>query len=184
MSEFLNNAVGTQLKLARSAKEWSLDLASKNTGVSKAMLGQIERGESSPTVARLWKIATGFSLPLSYFLGKIESNDKTENMLGNESGISICTIFPFDPETQSEMFSLTLSPQHQQMSEPHNDGVIEHVVVIEGMLEYFVNGKWYSLKKGEGAKFFANQTHGYRNISDSQTTFHNVIYYTAELKSR
>ncbi len=184
MSEYLNNAVGTQLKLARSAKEWSLDLTSKHTGVSKAMLGQIERGESSPTVARLWKIANGFNLPLSYFLGTIDNNGNTEKVLRNESGISISTIFPFDPKTKSEMFYLTLSPQHQQMSEPHNDGVIEHIVVIEGTLEYFLNGKWHLLQKGEAAKFTANQTHGYRNMSGIQTVFHNVIYYTIEDKLR
>lgn len=38
------------------------------TGVSKAMLGQIERGESSPTVTTLWKIATGLQVSFSSLL--------------------------------------------------------------------------------------------------------------------
>ena len=75
MSVNLNNAIGIQLKQARTNKGWSLDVASKHTGVSKAMLGQIERGESSPTVARLWNIATGFHLPLSYFFVSVENTD-------------------------------------------------------------------------------------------------------------
>jgi transcriptional regulator with XRE-family HTH domain len=32
------------------------------------MLGQIERNESSPTVATLWKIATGLNVPFSAFI--------------------------------------------------------------------------------------------------------------------
>ncbi|MEZ8384857.1 helix-turn-helix domain-containing protein, partial [Vibrio splendidus] len=47
--------VGVNLKRLRQEKGWSLDKTAKETGVSKAMLGQIERGESSPTVAKLWQ---------------------------------------------------------------------------------------------------------------------------------
>ena len=182
MSIKFNNAIGIQLKLARTNKDWSLDVASKHTGVSKAMLGQIERGESSPTVARLWNIATGFHLPLSYFFVGIENNDSTENMLKSESGISISTLFPFDLETKSEVFSLTLAPLHQQISAPHNEGVIEHIMVIEGEIEYLLNDQWHHLNKGEVVKFNANQKHGYRNVSESQAVFHNIIYYTSEDK--
>jgi len=52
--------ISVTLQLLRKQRGWSLDKTAAATGVSKAMLGQIERGESSPTVATLWKIATGF----------------------------------------------------------------------------------------------------------------------------
>jgi transcriptional regulator with XRE-family HTH domain len=185
MSVTFNNAIGTRLKLARTTKGWSLDAASKHTGVSKAMLGQIERGESSPTVSRLWNIATGFHLPLSYFFVSIENtaDNLSKNKLNSESGISITTLFPFDPVTKSEVFSLSLAPQHHQISAPHNDGVVEHIIVIEGELEYLLNDHWHHLNKGDVAKFNANQKHGYRNISENQTVFHNIICYTCDNKS-
>lgn len=183
MSMNLNNAIGNQLKLARTNKDWSLDVASKNTGVSKAMLGQIERGESSPTVARLWNIATGFDLPLSYFFLAIEGDELAKKMFNSGSGISISTLFPFDLETKSEVFSLTLTPLHQQISDPHNNGVIEQIVVIEGEIEYFLNDHWHHLSKGDVVKFNANQKHGYRNVSENTAVFHNIIYYTNEDKS-
>ncbi len=182
MSLHFNNAIGIQLKLARTNKGWSLDFASQNTGVSKAMLGQIERGESSPTVARLWDIATGFHLPLSYFFLAVEDDDSSKTMLSSEAGISISTLFPFDIETKSEVFSLTLAPLHQQISAPHNDGVIEHIIVIEGDVEYLLDGQWHHLSKGDVVKFNANQKHGYRNVSEHQAVFHNIIYYTSEDK--
>ena len=147
MSQNVNKAIGSQLKLARSNKKWSLDTTSMHTGVSKAMLGQIERGESSPTVARLWKIANGFHLPLSYFLGIIADNEVTQGVLNTEKGITISTLFPFDDETKIEVFSLILSPSHQQISAPHNSGVIEHILVMEGEIEYFLDGTWHCLQK-------------------------------------
>ena len=51
--------LATTLKALRQARGWSLSKLAEETGVSKAMLGQIERNESSPTVSTLWKIATG-----------------------------------------------------------------------------------------------------------------------------
>ena len=67
MSSLLKH-ISIQLKKLRTDKGWSLDQTSKETGISKAMLGQIEREESNPTVQTLWKIALGFNTSLSTFL--------------------------------------------------------------------------------------------------------------------
>jgi len=178
MNNNLNIAIGSQLKLARSNNGWSLDATCKKTTVSKAMLGQIERGESSPTIATLWKIAGGFHLPLSYFLAEIEENPPKSRVINNESGINISTLFPFSLDTKSEIFCLTLSPQHEQLSAAHNEGVIEHIVVIKGAMEYFLNGEWHSLSEGECVKFNAHQAHGYRNMTTVEAVFHNIIFYS------
>ncbi|MGN9542376.1 helix-turn-helix domain-containing protein [Escherichia coli] len=59
--ENLARFLSTTLKQLRQQRGWSLSRLAEATGVSKAMLGQIERNESSPTVATLWKIATGLT---------------------------------------------------------------------------------------------------------------------------
>jgi len=180
MSDKIYNMLGQQLRNARAQKDWSLDVASKSTGVSKAMLGQIERGESSPTVAKLWKIATGFELPLSYFLAAVDQEQGGRTTLESEEGLSMSTLFSYDPVTKIEVFSLTLSPGHQHNSLPHNVGVIEHMLVIDGEMEYLLNEKWQRLRQGEITKFNANTLHGYRNVTTSPVTFHNIICYTGD----
>ena len=62
--ENLARFLSTTLKQLRQQRGWSLSRLAEATGVSKAMLGQIERNESSPTVATLWKIATEFLILL------------------------------------------------------------------------------------------------------------------------
>ena len=64
--------VGKRLKSIRLEKQLSLDEVSKLTDVSKPMLGQIERGQSSPTITTLWKIAVGLKIPLSSLLEEKE----------------------------------------------------------------------------------------------------------------
>ena len=66
--ESMNLKIGEKLKSLRTTRTMSLDDVSALTGVSKPMLGQIERGQSIPTVTTLWKIATGLKTPLSFFL--------------------------------------------------------------------------------------------------------------------
>ena len=55
--ENLNEIISGNLKRLRREKELTLDALAEMTGVSKSMLGQIERGESAPSVATLWKIS-------------------------------------------------------------------------------------------------------------------------------
>ena len=54
----MNRHLAQRLKGLRAALGWSLDVAARETVVIKAMLGQIERGESSPTGATLLMIAS------------------------------------------------------------------------------------------------------------------------------
>lgn len=144
------------------------------------MLGQIERGESSPTVTKLWDIANGFKLPLTYFFGELAINNVSPEKFISEKSITVSTLFPFDPTTKSEILLLTLSPSHEHKSVAHNKGVIEHIIVIEGEIEYFLNKEWHSVKQGEFVKFNADEEHGYRNISNKAASFHNIIFYTNE----
>lgn len=150
------------------------------------MLGQIERGESSPTVVRLWNIANGFELPLSYFLTELTQTVTTASVLENhEHDIKIVTLFPYDETTKLEVFLITLDPQRQHISAPHNTGVIEHIIAVDGTMEYYLalaadgtEQEWHSLEQGQSIKFSADQSHGYRNMTDKPMTIHNIICYT------
>ncbi|HCL78549.1 MAG TPA: hypothetical protein DIC53_01115, partial [Synergistaceae bacterium] len=61
----LEKIVAENLKRIRSDRKLSLDGLAALTGVSKSMLGQIERGESSPTLQTVWKIANGLRISLT-----------------------------------------------------------------------------------------------------------------------
>lgn len=180
----LSKHISLNLKKLREEHGWSLDKAAKETGVSKAMLGQIERQESSPTIATLWKIASGFNTSFSSFIEETQT-DSTQPVY--RPGISkdihpadkmrVAPLFPFDKETKSEIFIIELLPSYEHLSPPHQSGVIEHVIVIEGTMDVLINNEWRTLKKGEGLRFNANQPHGYRNKTKAVTCFHNIVHY-------
>ena len=63
--ENLNEIISKNLKYLRHERNLSLEQLSEITGVSKSMLGQIERAESNPTVNILWKITNGLDVSFS-----------------------------------------------------------------------------------------------------------------------
>ncbi|ELY2471311.1 helix-turn-helix transcriptional regulator [Cronobacter sakazakii] len=165
------------LKALRQQKNWSLTQAAQETGVSKAMLGQIERNESSPTVATLWKIATGFNVPFSAFITPPAPGART--VFDAQQTMLVEPLFPWDEQLRFDMLAVTLAPGAQSDSTPHERGVTEHVVVIEGELELQTDGVWRRLGPGEGLKFAGDRPHAYRNATSLPVRFHSLIHYPA-----
>lgn len=186
----INRYIGQTLKKIRTERGWSLDQTSKQTGVSKAMLGQIERGESSPTVATLWKIAGGFHISLSTLMepppvqepgiqGEGVLVRSAEQLRGQpaQDSMLVASLFPYEENFGFEMYELTLLPGYERIAEPHEPGVTEHIVVLSGCMELLVNGQWRQLKQGEAIRFAADKPHGYRNLTEQPAVFHDVIHY-------
>lgn len=170
------------LKSLRQARGWSLSRLAEETGVSKAMLGQIERNESSPTVATLWKIATGLNVPFSTFIAAPDTITP-QAYDPDQQAMVITPLFPWDAQLHFDLFSITLAPGALSESTPHERGVIEHVVVISGLLEMCLDGQWQTIGANSGLRFAADKPHAYRNSSAQTVHFHSLIHYPTE-KSR
>lgn len=183
----LTAKISSTLKELRSQRGWSLDVTSQKTGVSKAMLGQIERGESSPTIATLWKIASGFDVSFSSFVEDVEAyqpdfthrKPALQQLHKQDDKINVMPIFPFDENLGFEVFIIELLPGCTHLSPPHQKGVIEHVIPVLGYIEVLVQGQWHQVNQHEGLRFDASLPHGYRNLSDAAVLFHDMIHYTA-----
>jgi len=65
-------AIAMRLKVEREARGWSLAELAERSGVSKAMISKIERGEASPTATVLGRLSGAFGLPLSVLLALAE----------------------------------------------------------------------------------------------------------------
>lgn len=181
----INQYLADTLRQLRHDRSWSLDRAASECGVSKAMLGQIERGESSPTVATLWKIASGFDTSLSSFLEPAPAELRGVTLRSADAlrqrptadAMLMAPLFPFDVRYGFELFEFTLLPGYERLSEPHSQGVVEHVVVVRGVMELLVRGVWQRLGEGEAVRFAADQPHGYRNPTSAPAVFHDLIHY-------
>ena len=159
----LNILIGQNLKSVRKSQNLSLDEAAALTGVSKPMLGQIERGKSNPTVTTLWKIAAGFKVPFSELM---ECDEK----------MKIFTMFSYNDNF--EILYVDLEPGCIHISPKHPNEVEEYIFVMEGILRVKIGKKSMILKKGEALKFRANVEHEYANLENVKCRFQNInVYY-------
>lgn len=179
----LNLSIGKNISRIRKERNLSLDKVSEMTGVSKAMLGQIERGESNPTVTTLWKIANGLHISFSSLIKEetpfvtIVSKDHIDPITENEGKYQVFPLFPFSPKKQFEMFSIVLEPGCIHESEAHHAGVEEYIMVCEGTLELRIDQEIYRVQPDQTIHFQADRPHLYRNSGSSTVKCFMVIHY-------
>lgn len=175
----MHDELAQGLKTLRQSRGWSLDRAATATGVSKAMLGQIERGESSPTLNTLWKLARGYELSFSQLMAALTAPETATYQLAPiGDGLSVRPLIAYDRDLRSELLELELVPGSVRESEAHESGVVEHVIVISGWMSVLSDGDWHRLGPGDVWRFNADQPHGYRNDSpDQPVRLHNLIFY-------
>lgn len=179
----MNLKIGEKLKTLRNTRNMSLDDVSTLTGVSKPMLGQIERNQSVPTVTILWKIATGLKTPLSYFLEveqakyTIVSPDQANVILGDNGKMRAYPLFTYDPFRSVETFYIEFEPDCNHSSDKHNNGVEEHIFVLHGTLRLILGDKIVDIGAKQAVRFQADIPHTYQNLSKTECAVYNTIFY-------
>ena len=105
----LNRAVAENIKRIRKSKKLSMERLAAEAGVSRSMLGQIERGEANPSVAILGKLAGALKVPAEVLLENDdfvslaqyrEVDTKPVRLDGGEAGLR--PNFPSDDMTRIE----------------------------------------------------------------------------------
>ncbi len=179
----MNLNIGDKLKRLRAARSLSLDETAALTGVSKPMLGQIERGQSIPTVTTLWKIATGLKMPLSFFLEgpqaeyTVASPDRDKVILGDGGKMRAYPLFTYDPVRSVEAFYIEFDPNCRHFSDKHNDGVEEQVFVLRGTLRLVLGDQAVDVREKQAVRFRADMPHSYENLSGEGCAVYNMIFY-------
>jgi transcriptional regulator with XRE-family HTH domain len=77
-------AFGERLRAERHARGWPIERLASASGVSRAMISKIERGESSPTAVVLGKLSAALELSVSELLGPGETG--AGNLAGGQAG--------------------------------------------------------------------------------------------------
>jgi len=181
--EDLNKNISKNLQEIRRKRGLSLDKTSEITGVSKAMLGQIERGESNPTVTTLWKIASGLKISFSTLIEtkktavSLVSQERMLPITADGGKYKVFSHFQFDPDKGFEIFNIVLEPGCSYQAEAHNPGVEEYLLVYENLLDLTVDNETYQIKAGGSLRFSADIPHVYSNKSESKTKAYVIIYY-------
>lgn len=178
--------IGRNLHRIRKQRGLSLDKAAEITGVSKGMLGQIERGESNPTVTTLWKIAGGLKVSFTAFMAEetpavaLVRRQESKPLIAAAGNYQVFPLFLFDRQKCFEIFNVELAPGCVHQAEAHNPGVEEYVLVSIGTLEISLEEEIYRVKAGDAIRFPGDRPHTYCNNTGDLARAVNIIYYSQD----
>ena len=119
----------------------SLRLLAERSGVSKAMLNQIEGGKSSPSIALGWKIANGLGVPFGALLGEampgdfvVHPRDQIQALYSESKELCTRALFPPGDSRAAELYELSLEPGGEEKAQSHLPGTREQIYVTAGHL--------------------------------------------------
>ncbi|MBK5007781.1 helix-turn-helix domain-containing protein [Pseudomonas sp. S32] len=180
----IGQRVANNLQRLRAKRQLSLDALARASGVSRAMLAQIESGRSVPSIRVLCKIAHGLKVSVAAFLEQRECEGVTvlparqSKRLVSASGAFVSrALYPYDTRPQAEFYELRVGPLAEEQSGGHGPGVRENLVVAQGALEVSVNEERFLLSTGDSIIFYADQPHCYRNPVDSEAVAYLVVIH-------
>jgi transcriptional regulator with XRE-family HTH domain len=181
-------AVGANLRRMRVKRGLSLDRLAKASGVSRAMLCQIELSQSAPTINILWKIARALNVPFSALIGeeaatrtKVLAADSAKVLKSSDGAFSSRALFPFGEPRTVEFYELRLAPLSTEKADPHPPGTVENLIVTTGCLEMRVGEQRHLLATGDAILFEADVPHEYRNPGDTEAVMYLVMSYAEQL---
>lgn len=182
--DVINSIVAVNVRALREERRLSLDALASMTGVSKSLLGMIERGTANPTISTLWKIANGLKVPPTRFMVRREERLEIKRikdiapLLGdNGGGYRNYPLFPVDGSRPFEVYRIEIDPAGGLRAEPHPPGTQEIVTVVAGTLELSVDDRKEVLPEGTAVRFFADVAHAYYNPGKKMCRLDMVIAF-------
>jgi transcriptional regulator with XRE-family HTH domain len=176
--------VGANLRRIRTTRGLSLEKLAQLSRVSRAMLGQIELGQSTPTINVLWKIARALNVPFSALITdptasrtRVLPAARAKILTSADGSFASRALFPFDEPRSVEFYELRLAAHSTEIAEPHPPGTVENLVVSSGALEVQVGEDRFQLGRGDAIQFEADAPHQYRNPGPEEAVIYLVMTY-------
>ncbi|MCE2944440.1 MAG: XRE family transcriptional regulator [Xanthomonadaceae bacterium] len=166
-------SVGAALSEIRQQRGLSLDALARQSGVSKSMLSQIERNQTNPTVAIVWRLANALGVEMGSLIAGAKKevapsitlmpSHLTPTMRGADGKCELKILGPIDLAGRFEWYELTIAGGGALKSDAHEQGSREHLTVLSGSLSVVSGDSIQSVAEHETARYAADLPHAISN---------------------
>ena len=179
----LGAVIAANLKRIRASRNLTLGQLSKISGISKAMLSEIEKGGSNPTVNTVLKIADGLNVP---YTSLMEQNDGAADLvtradavmqIGESEHYRAYCYFPVAANRNFELFYIELDAGASNVSIGHPPRAQEYVYVMKGCVRIKTPSGTYEVGAGDALMFESSAEHTYINDGSEKAEFNVINYY-------
>ena len=175
--------LGARVKELRRERGLTLDGLAGRSGVSRAMISKLERGEKNPTLVIAARLSEGLGVTLSQLAGAedrrevvVVPRDRRMVMRDPETGFERQLLSPTFGNRGVE-FIRNVVPEGSSSGgfPPHKKGVEEHIVVERGELRAVLGNEEYLLGEGDALYFEADTPHRFDNAGPGECSYYLVI---------
>jgi XRE family transcriptional regulator, regulator of sulfur utilization len=172
----LSGQLGATIQRLRKAYNLSLSELSAQSGVAKSIISQIERNETNPTLATIWRLAQALDVSIERVLQTTEDEpflEKTTRpdtpILHSDDGKCRLAIIGWIKTVEwLQCYEFSADPGGALESEAHQRGSVESLSVREGELSVEVGGVTETVKSGETLRYRCDRPHVIRNLGAAQ----------------
>ena len=168
----LSGQLGATVQRLRKAYNLSLSELSLQSGVAKSIISQIERNETNPTLATIWRLAQALDVSIERVLASaadepfLEKTSKADTpILVSDDGCCRLAIIGWIKTVEwLQVYDFSAEPGGALESEAHQRGSVESLSLSEGELTVEVGGAVETVKAGETLRYRCDRAHVIRNL--------------------
>ena len=175
--------LGARVRELRRERGLTLQGLAEKSGVSRAMISKLERGEKNPTLVIAARLAEGLEVTLSQLAGMEERRevivvpkDCRMTMRDPKTGFERQLLSPSFARGGLE-FVRNVIPESSTSGEfpPHKKGAEEYIVVERGRMLAILGGEEHFLEEGDSLYFEADVAHRFDNAGEGECSYYLVI---------
>ena len=167
----MSGHLGKTIQRLRKAYNLSLSELAEQSGVAKSIISQIERNETNPTLATIWRLSQALDISIERVLAahddepfvEVTQRADTPSLSSEDGKIKLAIIGWIRTVEWLQWYDVTAQPGGELDSEGHQRGSIECLSVTEGTLEVEVGGRIERIEAGGTARYRCDRRHTIRN---------------------
>ncbi len=178
--------VGHNIQKIRKKQNLTLGVLAEKSGVSKAMLSQIEAEKVNPTVAMVWKIAQGLGVDIHDLLSgggemsrkfNVTRKDTITTLDTGHDKVHLQVLSPISMVEDIEMYLLTFRQGGALTSSSHFPRTEEYLTIISGEVEVTAGDHSARVQEGDFINYHCDTDHEIKNIGKQEAVIHMVVRF-------
>ena len=165
--------IGAKVARARAERGWSLAQLAQRSGLSAASVHKIEKSGMTPTIASLMKVAAALGKSVAYFVDEpstpdvnVIRGDERARVYTSKQGLELRNLSGRYGGFAMAGADALVEPRADSGPTPMNHPGEELVLVLEGRMEFDVDGVTHEIGEWDSIHFRAVRPHSWRNPTD------------------
>ncbi|GJE59897.1 helix-turn-helix domain-containing protein [Methylobacterium trifolii] len=169
-AQVLSGQLGKTIQRLRKAYNLSLSELAEQSGVAKSIISQIERNETNPTLATIWRLSQALDVSIERVLAAgdeepfIEKSSRADTpiLVSDDGKVRLAIIGWIKTVEWLQWYEVSADPGGVLDSDPHQRGSVESLSVAQGCFEVDIGGVVQRARVGETLRYRCDRPHSVR----------------------